>query len=223
MTVISGCQPEMSCTLCGIPGLFHRTEDQTGEKVFRLFPLQLFQYLLDFFWLYLFFTLLYLYSGSVDQFQYRFHFFHIRSIMGPVYKRNPCLGILLGNGLIGSQHKVLNNPGGHILFIGINPHWFSIFIQLYLALREIKVYGSSFLSPLSQKSRELFHLEKHRQQLSVSFCQLLVFFSKDFFYVCVCHPFIYMDHSLRNPMRNHFSLFINIHKAAKGQTVLPGI
>ncbi len=73
----------------------------------------------------------------------------IRYIVDPVHKGQIQPVKMLCNGLIGCQHKVLNDVCSHIPLIGLDLQGMSFLIQQDLALRKVKTYGSPLLPPLS--------------------------------------------------------------------------
>ena len=70
--------------------------------------------------------------------------------MGTVHEGQLLPVIILGDRLIGQQHKILDNPCGHISVIRLDVYRPSIFIQYHLRLRKIKINGSPLASPAPQ-------------------------------------------------------------------------
>ena len=69
--------------------------------------------------------------------------------MGSVYKRNLFCAVFLCHSLICHQHEIFNDFGCHICFIWLNIDCFSCCIENNLALREIKVNGTSVMAAVS--------------------------------------------------------------------------
>ena len=138
--------------------------------------------------------------------------------MGPIKERNLPLTILFGNGLICQKHKILDNPGCHILLICPDFHWSSHLIQIYLTFREIKVNGTSPGSVFSQQGRKIFHVMEQRNQLLILSAQFFITFQNTL-HCCVSHSSIDADYRLSNCMADHFSAAVDVHQTAEGETI----
>ena len=72
--------------------------------------------------------------------------FRIRSLVGTVYKRHIVSAALFCHSLICHQHEILNDPGGHIRLVRLDVNGSSRCIEDDLALREIKINGTSVVT-----------------------------------------------------------------------------
>ena len=158
-------------------------------------------------------------SEIVDEHAQALHLLWVRIVVGTVHKRNILPEIILRDSLIGHQHKVLNDFCGRIALIGLDVHRVPLLIQNNLGLREIKVDGAALTPLLPQNVRQFFHEIKHLHKISVLFHGLLVTVRHNGIHCRVGHAAVYPDHGLSNLMAQHTTLGINLHDAAKCQTV----
>ena len=99
----------------------------------------------------------------------------------------------------------------------------TVFVQMDLRLREIKVNGTPFSSVLPEKLCQYVHLLQHGNNICVSLRKVLVLVRQDLFHLGVAHAMVRADHTLHDLMACHLAFFINIHKTAQGQPVQPFI
>ena len=81
---------------------------------------------------------------------------------------------MLGNRFIGQKHKVLNDFGSGIPFIGFNGQGNPFLVQDDFAFREIKINGAPLFPVFPEDIGQLLHLEKHGHQLLILFLRLLI-------------------------------------------------
>ena len=204
----------MSAAFCCIFRLFHRAKHQAADHCFIWKSLDTLNDLLDFLWCDLFLCFLNLHSLIMKKCQKTLYFLRIRIIMSSVYKWNLLCTVFLCHCLICHQHEILNNLRCHICLVWFYINGFSCGIENDLAFRKIKINGASVVSAASDDLRQFFHHKEHRNQCFISLLRILVRIFKNVLYICIAHSLIYVNHCLRNLMRNYLTFFINVHQTA---------
>ena len=219
MGIILRSQAEMSAADRHVFCLLHGTQGQAADECFLFGSFNLFQKLLQL--LRMHFTVV----GAdgvakvVNEHTQALHLLRVRVIVGTVYKRDILPEIIFRNGLVGHQHKVLNDFRSCVALIRLNLHRTSLFIQNDLGLREIKIDGTALAPLLPQDVRQLFHKIKHVHEVRVLFHGLFIAVRHNGIHRRISHAAVYPDHSFRNLMAQHTPLWINLHDTAEGQTV----
>ena len=142
------------------------------------------------------------------------HLLRVRILMGPVHKGKFLPEIVLRNGLIGHEHKILNDPGGRVPLIRLYINRPPVIIQHNLALRKIEVNGPPLPPFCPQNVRQLFHGPEHGRKLPVLLHKRLILAGHNGVDLPVAHAPVHPDHRLRHLMAQQVALVVNLHDAA---------
>ena len=151
MTIVFRCKTKMPAALRRIFCLLHCPKSQSADHGFIRKTMDAFQNLLDFLWGDFFPCLLHRNTLISKKRQKTFHTLRIRCFMSTIYKRVVTLTVLPGYRFIGHQHKILYDLCRHICLIRLHIDCPARTIKRDLALREIKVNGTSVMSPAPEK------------------------------------------------------------------------
>ena len=159
-------------------------------------------------------------SEIIDKRAQLFNFFCIRHFMRTVHKRNLLPEIILRNGFICRQHKILNDLCRRIAVIRFNVYRMSLIIQNYFRLWKIKINGTTFPTFCTQQICHLLHIQKHPYKIFVLFCFLRIFQRNNFIYIGITHAAVNVDDRFCDPMIHDVSFCINFHNTAQSQSIL---
>ena len=143
--------------------------------------------------------------------------------MCPVNEGQLLPEIILGHGLIGDEHEILNDLGGGVSLIRMDIHRNSPGVQNDLRFRKIKINGSPFSALVSQNAGQRCHMPEHGYQFFIVADLRRIFVLQNLFHTGVRHPLIHPHHGRCNPMFHHLSLAIDGHDATQRQPVLPRV
>ena len=147
VTIILSCEPEVTVTGCRISCLLHGAKNDPADHRLRrlsFYRIQSILYLLRRNLL-----LRFLYADSLLSYkcQHVLDLLRVGITVNAVNKWNFGGVEVLGNGLIGSEHKVLNDPGCAVSFLSDNFSRNALLIQFYLGFRKIKVDSTAAHAP----------------------------------------------------------------------------
>ena len=130
---------------------------------------------------------------------------------------------MLRHRFICQKHEILDQPGSRIALLRQDLRRTAVLIQPDPALREIKIHGSSPMSPLPDQAGKPGHVPEHGDQAFIAGRFLRVVLFQDRGHTSIGHPFLHPDHGRRNGIIRHLSLSVQRHQTAERQSVLPGI
>ena len=219
MGIILRSQAEMSAADGHIFCLLHGTQGQTADECFLFGSFNLFQQLLQLLRMHLTIMSADGISKVIDKHTQALHLLRVRVVVGTVHKRKLLPEVILRNGLIRHQHKILNDLGCRVAFIWFNIHRSPLLIQDDLRLRKVKIDGAALMPLFPQNVRQLFHKVEHLYKSRVLFHVFFIAICHNGIHRGVSHAAVYPDHGLRDLMPKHASLRINLHDTAECQTV----
>ena len=182
MAVITGRQAEVARTVRAVFGPFHTAESQAADQILLWGIGDFCQKLLEFFGMNLLPVAFDVVAEILDEALETLDFLRVRRLMHPVEKGDLLPVKILRHGLVRNEHKIFDELRGVVPVIGKDLCGMTVFVQMDLRLREIKVNGTPFSSVLPEKLCQYVHIFQHGDHIGVVFCKLRVLVRQDPFW-----------------------------------------
>ncbi len=126
---------------------------------------------------------------------------------------------VLGDGLVGHQHELLDQPMGHVPFERDDRLDHPFVIQDNLGLLQIEVDRAAAAAALVEDDEQLVHPLEERHELDVLRRDLGILVGQDRVDVGVGHPRVAVDHPVVQLVANDRALLVDLHPARLHQPI----
>ncbi len=155
----------------------------------------------------------------VNKCRERLYFLRVGLIVRPVYKRKLLPEIVLGDGFVGYQHKVLDYPCRRRALILLDLKRSAVCVKRYFALWKIKINRPAFVPFAPEYRRKLLHQFKHGDKIPVLVGNRAVLIVKDTLHRGIRHTPVHVYYRLAYFVSRYVSLFVYIHNTAERKPV----